>query len=282
MASKSPKSIHRLWPPIVPHEHGSWGTLGGLILACLLVLGVNTNVLLTLITGLALFLAREPLSLFMRMRFGRQPQTVPWSILFWAATYLGIGGLTAALLVFVIGLEEMVWLGLAGMLVLTIHLFIAPKKRWVMSAWGEWIGVLGISLIIPALYLAVRETLDNQALGLWLLGLAQVTGPIFYIRLKVRIQARSPETPSVGQRLRAGWVPLLFSAISLGGAYFLGRWQWTPSSAWLALMPSAIKHIWGTWRWTPRGQLDIRRLGWIEVANILLFAIILGVIYRFS
>ncbi len=29
-----------------------------------------------------------------------------------------------------------------------------------------------------------------------------------------------------------------------------------------------------------RGQLDIRRLGWIEVANILLFALLLGLAHR--
>ena len=265
-----------------PHEHGSWGTFGGLILASLLVVGVNVNVILTLVAGVALFLAREPLSQGVRMRYGRHPQPVPKAMCFWAGVYLGVSGLAGMLLVIRGELWGLLWLGLAGAIVLAVHLAMAPRRKLVMSAWGEWIGVLGVSLIMPALYLAAYETLDAQALGLWLLGLAQVTGPIFYIRLKVRVQARLPEPPPIGQRLRAAWQPLLFSAVSLVGAYLLGVWGMTPALAWLALTPSAIKHLWGALDWAPRGQLDIRRLGWIEVANILIFAVILGAVYRWQ
>ncbi len=267
---------------MIPREHGSWGTFGGLILASLLALGVNANVALSLVAGVALFLAREPLSQGVRMRYGRRPQPVPKALCFWAGVYLAISGLAGALLIVRGELWGLIWLGLAGAAVLAVHLAIAPQRKLVMSAWGEWIGVLGVSLIIPAIYLAAHETLDAQALGLWLIGLAQVTGPIFYIRLKVRIQARLPEPPPINQRLIAAWRPLLFSVLSLGGAYLLGVWGWVPPLAWLALTPSAIKHLWGALDWTPRGQLDIRRLGWMEVANILIFAVILGAVYRFS
>ena len=269
-----------LWPPMIPHEHGSWGTFGGLILASMLAVGVDAQVLLTVLAGLSLFLAREPLSQGVRLRYGRRAQPPPKAIYFWAGVYLAISGLAGMILLFRHALWELLWLGLAGVVVLVVHLAIAPKRRWVMSAWGEWIGVLGVSLIMPAMYLAAHETLDRRALGLWMLGLAQVTGPILYIRLKVRIQARLASPPSLMQRLRAAWRPLLFSAISLTGAYLLGAWGWTPQWAWLALTPSAIKHLWGALDWIPRGQLNIRRLGWIEVANILLFAVLLGLTYR--
>jgi len=190
--------------------------------------------------------------------------------------------LAGSLLIFRGELWGFLWLGLAGAIVLAVHLAMAPQRKLVMSAWGEWIGVLGVSFIMPAIYLAAYEVLDSKALGLWLLGLAQVTGPVFYVRLKVRIQARLPEPPPIARRLRAAWRPLLFSAVSLAGAYWLGVWELVPPLAWLALMPSAIKHLWGALDWTPRGRLDIRRLGWMEVVNMLLFAIILGVVYRFS
>lgn len=271
-----------LWPPIVPHEHGSWGTFGGLILASMLSVGVDAQVLLTVLAGLSLFLAREPLSQGVRLRYGRRAQHPTRAMCFWAGVYLAISGLAGVFLLFQGELWGLLWLGLAGAAVLAVHLAIAPRRRWVMSAWGEWIGVLGVSLIMPAVYLAAHETLDKRALGLWLLGMAQVTGPIFYIRLKVRIQARLASPPPLAQRLRAAWRPLLFSAVSLTGAYLLGVWGWTPPWAWLALTPSAIKHLWGALDWTPRGQLDIRRLGWIEVANILLFAALLGLTYRLN
>jgi hypothetical protein len=268
-----------LWPPVVPHEHGSWGTFGGLIFASVLALGINLNVVLTLIAGVGLFLAREPLSQAVKRRFGRHPQPVPRALLLWAAIYLTVSAAAAGLLILRGELIGLLWLGLAGSLILAVHLLLARHRKLVMSAWGEWLGVLGVSLIAPALYLAVHGVLEG-AVGLWLIGLLQVSGPIPYIRLKVRIQARLPQAPPLAQRLRAAWLPLLFVPVSLLMAYGLGLAGWAPPRAWLALLPSAVKHLWGAWHWTPRGQLDIRRLGWIEVANVILFALILGWAYR--
>jgi hypothetical protein len=250
------------------------------MLATVLATGLNANVLLTIVAGVALFLAREPLSQGVKLRFGRKPGPVPKTLCFWAGVYLAISAAAGGLLLIQGELWGLIWLAIAGVIVLAVHLTLAPRRQLMMTAWGEWIGVLGVSLVVPAIYLAANESLDQWALGLWLIGLAQVTGPIFYIRLKVRTQARLAEPPPIGKRLLAAWRPLLFSAISLTAAAALGMLGWAPAWAWLALTPSAIKHVWGALNWTPRGQLNIRRLGWIEVANITLFALILGIVYR--
>lgn len=271
-----------LWPPIYPHEHGSWGTFVGLMLAIVLAVGATANTLFVIVAGVALFLAREPLSQGVKLRFGRKPKPVPGALFFWAAFYLAVSGVAGGLLLVKSQLWGLIWLALAGVAVLAVHLMLAPRRQLMMTAWGEWIGVLGVSLIIPALYLAVHGHLDAWALGLWLIGLAAVSGPIFYIRLKVRTQARLDEPPAIGQRLAAAWRPLLFAAGSLAGAWALGALGWAPTWAWLALTPLAIKHLWGALNWTPRGQLHIRRLGWIEVATIALFAIILGLVYQLA
>jgi len=271
-----------LWPPVFPHEHGSWGTFVGLMLAVLLAVGATADAMLVIVAGGAPFLAREPLSRGVKLRFGRRPKPVPKALFFWAAVYLSISGVAGGLLIIRSELWGLIWLALAGVAVLAVHLTLAPRRQLMMTAWGEWIGVLGVSLIIPALYLAVRGRLDAWALGLWLIGLAEVTGPIFYIRLKVRTQARLVEPPAIGQRLLAAWRPLLFATGSLAGAWALGALGWAPAWAWLALTPLAIKHLWGALNWTPRGQLDVRRLGWIEVATITLFAIILGLVYQLA
>ena len=249
------------------------------MLATVLAVGLNGDALLVILAAVALFLAREPLSQGVKLRFGRRPKPVPRRLCLWAGVYLAISGAAGGLLVLRGDLWGLVWLAAVGVAVLAVHLTMVAR-RLMMTAWGEWIGVLGVSLVAPALYLAVNGALDAQAAGLWLIGLAQVTGPIFYIRLKVRTQARLPEAPPISQRLLAAWPALLFSLISLAGAMALAWLGWAPTWAWLALAPSAIKHLWGALVWTPRGRLDIRRLGWIEVANILLFAVILGLAYR--
>lgn len=271
-----------LWPPVFPHEHGSWGTFMGLMLAAMLATGFNANVLLTMVAGIGLFLAREPLSQGVKLRFGRNPKPVPRTLCFWAGAYLAISVAAGGLLLVRGELWGLIWLAAAGVIVLAVHLTMAPRRQLMMTAWGEWIGVLGVSLVAPAIALTANGSLDSWALGLWLIGLAQVTGPIFYIRLKVRTQARLAEPPPIGQRLLAAWRPLLFSVISLAGAAALGVLGWAPDWAWLALVPSASKHLWGALAWTPRGQLNIRRLGWMEVANITLFALILGLVYRLA
>lgn len=252
----------------------------GLMLATVLATGLNANVLLTMVAGLALFLAREPLSQGVKLRFGRKPGPVPKTLCFWAGVYLTISAAAGGLLLIQGELWGLIWLAIAGVIMLAVHLTLAPRRQLMMTAWGEWIGVLGVSLVIPAISLAASGTLDQWALGLWIIGLAQVTGPIFYIRLKVRTQARLAEPPPMGQRLLAAWRPLLFSALSLAGAVVLAVLGWAPAWAWLALTPSAIKHVWGAIHWTSRGQLNIRQLGWMEVANIMLFAVILGIVYQ--
>jgi len=267
------------WPPVLPREHGSWGTFGGLILATIMVIGVNVDVVLTMLAGTSLFMAREPLSRSVKLRFGRKPKPIPKNLCLWAGVYLLISGVTGALLVLNGQLWGLLGLAAAGLVVLTIHLIMAAR-RLMMTAWGEWIGVLGVSLIIPALYLAAHGKLDVNALCLWLIGLIQVTGPIFYIRLKVRTQARLVQPPAWKQRIAAAKHLLLFSIISIILIALCGKYGWAPTYAWIALLPSFIKHVWGTWAWTPRGQLNIKQLGWIEVGNIILFALLLAMAYH--
>ena len=265
--------------PVLPDEHGSWGTFLGSFLAAAAATGVGADVWLTFTAGLGLFLAREPLHRAVKLRFGRRPRPIPSGLLFWAAVYLLMAAAIGSWLIFGLGYVGLLALGVVGALVLFLYLRQAARRAE-MTAWGQWVGVIGVSLIIPAVYYVHYGFFDAAGVALWLLGLASVTGPILYVRLKVRVQARQPQAPPPLERLLIAWRLLGFYATAIFLAFLATLPGWLPPLASLALAPAAFKALWGAWHWTPRGQLNIRRIGFIEVGVTLLFAAILFLAYR--
>ncbi|NOX62143.1 MAG: YwiC-like family protein [Chloroflexi bacterium] len=265
--------------PVLPDEHGSWGTFLGSFLAATASTGLGADVWLTFVAGLGLFLAREPLHRAVKLRFGRRPRPIPPGLMFWAAVYLLVAGAAGLWLIFGLGYVGLLALGLVGALILFLYLRQAARRAE-MTAWGQWVGVIGVSLIIPAVYYVHFGYFDAPGAALWLLGLASVTGPILYVRLKVRVQARRAQVPPPLERLKAAWRLLGFYAAAIFLAFLATLPGWLPPLAPLALAPAAIKAAWGAWHWTPRGQLNIRRIGFVEVGVTILFAAILFIAYR--
>lgn len=260
---------------MVPREHGGWGIL---VFSLALGAGVAGSVTLPwlwlLLTALALFLARYPLTLAVRPIHRPRSQA-----LFWGAVYLGGAVLAFLPLLFVYRLWwlSLFALALAGYLLADVYLAVSKKQR---TAWGEMVSISGLAMAAPAAYYVSSAVWPAVILYLWLLSFLYHASSVYYVRLKVRHRSLPQFALSWARRWRLGRSLLLYLTVLLVAVLSLGVGGEIPQLAFLAYLPLMGKAIWGAL--FPSRVASIRVLGWTEVAHGLLFTGLLIAVYRLS
>jgi hypothetical protein len=270
-----PASVDEALGLVIPRQHGAWsillvgyaiGTLafdGGGPAVPWLVLGAVT----------AGFVARHATLTALQL-CRKDPR---WRAV--SAGGLALAGLSAMLMgVLVVGYGR--W-GLvivaAGAGLLVLASVVIERRHRDRTAWGELVGVAGLSSAIPLASYARTGALDGPLLGLWLLGLLYFSGSVFHVRFIVR-RWRLRRGPFV-ERLRAGLPSVVYHLAALGAVVALGTLGWTPKWVAVALVPVTAKALWALRRGgdTPPA---IRSLGFTELGHSILFAVLAVVAYR--
>ena len=234
---------------------------------------VNGPMLLFGLAALALFLTRYPLSLTVKgwQRSRTLPDTWPWVVVY-GGLALGLGVL---LLVWSRLWGLLVLGGLAGLL-LALYLW-QVARRAETSAGGELLGVAGLALGAPGAYAVGTGRFDSTALVLWALNLLYFGGSVFYVRLRVREQPRRPTPGGWWSRLAAARVTILYHLAALSLVAAFARFGLTSPLTALAFVPMVCKAFQGVLAWP--GQVNVRRVGVVELAHAVAFAALLIVAY---
>lgn len=240
---------------IIPTEHGSWPWL---LVPYFVGVGVvqqfNLPMLFTLIGGLAVFLIRQPATVWMRARRGKAraadgPIAATWICIWLIIGLVCFSGLLVA------GRSAILWLILPFIFVLSLYLFAARYGRsGIRSLWMELAGAAALSLMAPAATIAADGQFEPWEWALWgLLAIQNVLGAL-YVRLRIAdTHKRSMKRwPVFAAHLAgfifvlglgvAGKVPLL-TAVPYSG--FLFRAGWAAA--------------------TPRAVANIKRFGFLEL-----------------
>jgi len=259
----------------VPRQHGAWSILlVGYLIGTFAVTGATGAVpwlaLAALVSG---FIARHALVQALALRRKRLAwlRLGLWGVAFGCASVAS----TAVLVLFHDRGGLLAIGGLAALAALAA--LIVERYHKDRTAWGEIIGVLGLSAAIPFAAHARTGRLDTALLGLWLLGVLYFSGPVFRVRFLVR-SWRARRGP-LAQRLRAGWPSVTYHAAALGAAAGLGALGCTPVWAASALLPCALKAVWALRRGGDAPPV-IRVLGFVELAHSVGFAVLLLLAYR--
>ncbi len=230
-----------------------------------------------LLSILAFFLIRQPAVTIVRS--WTHQKKVPYSVyILFVAEFLALllaGGvvlwLQPALLWFAFG-------GLAALSLLAYLYFVSRRQE--MTPMAEVVTVSGVCVGAAAGYFAGRGAVNNIALALIFLNLAYFVPNIFFIRLKARTQAKQVPPKSwhgywqAGRTLLlmnvAGWLLNVIGVVS----------GIMPAIALLALLPNALKDVWGVVRWHTKAELNIRRRGYAEVGYLFLFLLLLAILLK--
>lgn len=266
----TPLSIwRRVWRKslIIPAEHGAWSWLAVPFLVGL-ALGRPWHIaqLLALILALAVFLLRQPLTVFIRVQRGRARRDDKAPALLWLC---GLLTLTALCLAGLILLQRTALAGLWPVVVSMGLLYLGAIVRSassVRTAWLQIVGAAGLAVTAPLAVTAASGQLTPWEWGLWgvMAGL-NVLGAL-YIRQRV---AAAHDRPASRLPMLLGHVA---GCILIVGAAWAGQVPWLVTLAFGGL---TLRAVWLTRRPplpSPAGQMraDIRRIGMVETGVELL------------
>jgi len=258
--------------PIVPKEHGAWAVLYGSLLVGLGVAGRFTiPVALFLVGVTACALANGPLALLVRPAGGPGHGARRAQALFWLLVY---GAVAAAAIVPLVAVFRMTFLLPFGMGAMFFVLVRAHqlREREDRSLGGALAGVAGITLGAPAAHAVAIGAAQPVGAILWGLCFLFFGSGVFYVRM--RVQGMLAARQGAPARSNPARLPcILYHALLLAAIPLLALLEVIPWAVLVAFAPAVWRAGVGLRRHDVR--LELRRLGWSEVALASAFILLL-------
>lgn len=262
----------------LPQDHGSWVFLLSPLLIGLFIGGAITLASVVLIlTALAAFLLRQPLSIAVKVWSGRRARSDLRLALFWAALY---GGVLLSLVFWLIllGHGRLLWLGIPAALVFGWHLWLV-KKRSERRKMGMEIVASGVlALAAPAALWVGQKTYHPQGWLLWVLCWLQSACSIVYAYLRLEQREWASVPPRLIDRIRPAIRALLYASFNLVLSISLGWMGYIPPFVWLAYGLQWGESIYGSLR--PAIKVRPTRIGLRQLIISILFTILFILLWR--
>jgi hypothetical protein len=251
----------------LPKEHGSWGMFFvPFALGWIAAGSGGTKMLLLLLASTALFLSRENLLFWRRSwRAGRPDRESTRTLLVYAAAAMAAG--LPLLLVWRLWL--LLPLALLGSLSLLLNAELTVRRQG-RTAITEFLAIATSSLNAPAAHYVATGQLTSEALVLWALSTAYFSSSIFYVKLRVQdAHGKKPDAVVRARHACAAYHSALFAGLLL-----FALLRNVPLAAAAAFAPVIARGLWSVAR--PSRQLNLKRVGWLEVGYSMLFLIATG------
>lgn len=262
----------KLKPP-VPHEHGAWAMLYAPLLIAVVVLGhFELSVFLFLVATTAIFLAHEPLAVLVKLNPKRpsSPQIFRESK-WWLAIYSALALAATLPLILLYQRWLLIPFGVVLLVFLTAHTYLASKREE-RTVGGEFLGVISLTFTAPGAYYVVTGRLDRFCLLLWALNIVYFTSSIFYVKMRVSRFAKKKDAS------RLTWQCVNYHVLLTIGVAVMIWLGWI--MAVVAYLPIIIRTF--TAMKKEKGKLNLKRLGFAEMAYTLVFIVFLSLEMRSS
>jgi len=254
-----------------PREHGTWGMFFVPFAVGWLAAGrTSIAVLLLLVSAAAVFLSRENLLFWWRVRRRGQDTAGCGKALLVCGLTAAAGGVA---LVGGYGLWGVIPLGLIGVLVLAWNAELAVRRQGRTVA-TEFLGIASSSLnAAGANYVAAgRWTLE--AFWVWLLCTLYFGSSIFYVKLRVQnAHGKAADAVKRARRQCASYHLGLIAAMAM-----LALTKSLPLVAVASITPVVIRALAQVIR--PSRLLNLKQVGWLEVTYSMVFLVAVAVAFR--
>jgi hypothetical protein len=239
-------------------------------------LSVPVALFLAAVTAAAL--ASGPLGVLARpiggpVGIAERPRALTWLLIY------GATALLAALPLFLIyHFRFIVPFGVAaaGFLLLRVWLVRGRADRTLA---GELIGTAGLSLVGPAAHAVAVGAVQPIGALLWVLLFLFFASGVFYVRMRIRGMLLRRQGHAPGGRVAVRSCLLYHAALLVGGP-LLAVSGVVPWMLLLAFAPALWRAAVGFRR--QDAPLNLKRLGWSEVAQTLAFVLVLVAVFRLS
>lgn len=265
--------------PTVPKEHGAWAVLYGSFLAGVGVAGrVTLPVLLLLVGVTAATFANGSLTILARSpagqaHAGRRRHAVAWCLVYGTAAAVAL-----APLVVVFRMTFLFPFGIGAAFFLMVRAFLI-RKREDRSLIGELVGTAGLTMAGAVAHAVAAGEIQPIGAVLWLLLFLFFASGIFYVRMRVHgmVAQRKGVTAAPNP---AQWPCVLYHALLIVVVPTLFLAHVIPWPVLLAFAPAVWRAAAGLNR--DDARLDLRRLGWSEVAVATAFVLLLIAAFRLT
>jgi len=260
----------------LPQEHGAWiWWIGPLLIGMAAGGRPDGRLLLFSLSVLAAFLARQPASIWVKVRSGRRPARDQAPAAFWLALYssAALGSLAALILD---GATYLLLLALPGVPVFLWHLWLVARRQE-RGRLGTELVISGVlALTAPAAYWLSAGQGQITAWILWLLTWLQSAASIVSVayRLKMRKMAQAPP---LGRRLRMAARGLAYHGFNLGLSAALAAMRLAPWGTLIAFGLTAVEALEGVLR--PPVGVRPTRIGLRQLGVSSLFVVLMALAY---
>ena len=265
---------------IVPREHGAWGLL---LVPMVTGAGVafhhSTRVfpfVLLLTAALALFWLRTPLESLLGISAMRAETKEERSSVTFVIAYLAmVAGLASSMLLWG-GQHPLIWgMGAAAGLAFVGQALLRKMGRRTRML-SEIVGTIGLTSSAPAVYYVITGRFGITAWVLWLANLIFAGNQIHYVQIRIHT------TKVVGIRAKiarawgfgAGQIAML---AAIAAMCLLGFMPWLAAIAFVPLLLRGFYYF-----VQKPAPLRVRRLGWNELAQAIIFCVLFVTIFSLS
>ena len=261
----------------VPREHGAWGML---LVPLVTGAGAATNgggyVALVWFTlaAIALFWLRTPVESLTGTSVIRARTTEERHAAFVAAGIVGAIAISALVALFwdFRNLALILIGGVAGLAF--VAQAILKKRARKYRAIAQLVGSIGLASTAASAHYLRTGSLGDAAVLLWLVNWLFSAEQIQFVQL--RIQGARLETTR--ERLDRGNGYIVTISLVIATIVLLSVFGFLPALTLLVFVPSLVRStIWFT---STKKPLDVHKLGWMELMNAILFAVVLITVFR--
>jgi hypothetical protein len=230
----------------IPQDHGSWVFLiSPLLIGLFAAPNWSRATLLLIITSLAAFLVRQPITHIVKIYSKRRPKTDIKAAFFWVIVY------TAVCVICILGLlyqgfSYIMLLALPGILVFAWYLFLISKRSERKQIGVEIVASGVLALSAPAAYWVGLGEPDPTGWVLFVLVWLQSAASIVYAYARLE-QRRMKVKPGVAERFNIGKRALLYSSFNLIFVFILSTTERLPNLLPIPYIIQWVEVIWGTY-----------------------------------
>lgn len=260
---------------VLPPEHGGWFLLlGPFLFGALAAAQPNADLFALLLFALAIYIARQPLTLLVKALSGRRAKSDVRPALL---ALLGTGALALLLLGVLIwrGYSFLLWLGFPAALVMGWQLWLVTQREE-RQIGIELVGAGTLALAAPAAYWVSVGAMTTTGWWLWLLAWLYAASSIVYVYLRLK-QRRMKVMPPRAEQWRDGRRTLLYIGGAIVITIALALVQFVPPATPFAFALAAGHYVYGITH--PCVGVKPVRIGLEQSFATLGFYVVLGLIF---
>jgi len=272
-------SLTGMGRPIVPKEHGAWAVLFGAFLAGVGVAGqVTLPVLLFLvgITGAAF--ANGPLAILARWPAGQAQVERQRHALAWFLAYGCVAMAAFAPLFLVYRMTFLLPFGMGAAFFLLLRVYLV-RERDERTLSGELAGTAVLTMVGAAAHAVAVVGVQAVGAVIWLLLFLFFASGVFYVRMRVHGMVAMRKAAGTAPN-PARWPCVLYHTLLIIVIPALLLARVVPWPVVFAFAPALWRAATGLGKAETR--LDLKRLGWSEVAVATAFVFLLIAAFRFT